>query len=72
MNLRALFLTVGILLAGIVLFLVGGLGVVELATSDQCGATGYLCVPPVQTADTQRGLDYDGLLRAERRVGLLH
>jgi hypothetical protein len=70
MNLRALCLTVGMLLAWIVLFLVGGLGAVELATTDQCGATGYLCVPPAQTADTQTSLDYAALMRAERRVGL--
>jgi hypothetical protein len=68
MNLRALFLTVGILLAGIVLFLVGGLGAVELATADQCGATGYLCVPP-QTAEV-RHLDSNSLLREDHRVGL--
>jgi hypothetical protein len=70
MNLRALFLTVGMLLAGIVLFFVGGLGAVELATADQCGGDGYLCVPPAQTAESRHTLGYDGLLRAEHRVGL--
>jgi hypothetical protein len=70
MNLRALFLTVGMLLAVIVLFLVGGFGAVELATADQCGGAGYLCVPPAQTAGTQPSLDYAALMRAERRVGL--
>jgi hypothetical protein len=76
MNLRALFLTVGILLAGAVLFLLGGFGEIELVTAGRCGGgSTYLCEPQTadvqpQPADIQPRLDYAALMRAERRVGL--
>jgi hypothetical protein len=75
MNLRALFVTVGMLLGVAALFLLGGFGEIELVAAGQCAGSNYLCEPQTadvqpQTTDSQPRLDYAALIREERRVGL--
>lgn len=59
MNLRFLFLVIVVILAGAVLFFVGGIVEVGLLADQQCGAASF-CEPP--TADTRHEPDHTAAL----------
>jgi hypothetical protein len=45
MSIRSALFTVGILVGGAVLIIIGGFGAIMLLTATQCGGSSYLCNP---------------------------
>jgi hypothetical protein len=62
MSVRFVLNILGISVAAAALMLIGALGETEVLVYQQCGADGYLCEPPRDTAQA-------GHLRAEHRYG---
>jgi hypothetical protein len=50
MSIRSALFTVGILVGGAVLIIIGGFGAIMLLTATQCGGSSYLCNPTADAA----------------------